>query len=441
MEFTWLKRSMPKGLYGRAALILLLPIVVLQLVISVVFIQRHFEDVTQQMTDSLLLELRHLTGLVAEAPDAAAALEEIAPLARALRLDIALPAEDMHGFKRPFYDVSGATVISELRGGLEGVEAVDLVSVDKTVILQVATPHGPMTISFARGRVSASNPHQLLVLMGFVGIVMAVVAFIYLRNQLRPITRLAAAAEAFGRGRIEPYKPAGAVEVRSAGHAFLDMRARIERQTAQRTMLLSGVSHDLRTPLTRMKLELSLAEADGADVTELARDLAEMEAMLDGFLDFVRSEAMEEATPVDAVELAERVAEKARRAGGVVELEQGGEGAHEIAVRALSVERALMNLLSNARRYGTRCLLRVDLGERMVRFSVEDDGPGIPQEKREEAMRAFTRLDEARNQDRGSGVGLGLAIALDVARSHGGMLRLGESEALGGLKAEMVLAR
>ncbi|MBS8225987.1 ATP-binding protein [Vannielia litorea] len=441
MDFSWLKRSMPKGIYGRAALILLLPIVVLQLVISIVFIQRHFEDVTQQMTDSLLLELRHLTAEVEAAPDAEAALAEVAVLAQALRVQLALPAEEMHGYKRPFYDVSGATVIAELRGGLEGVEAVDLSENSRRVILQVSTRHGPLTITFDRRRVSASNPHQFLVLMGFVGVVMALVAFIYLRNQLRPITRLAAAAEAFGRGRIEPYKPAGAVEVRSAGHAFLDMRARIERQTAQRMMLLSGVSHDLRTPLTRMKLGLSLAEADGADVEDLAKDVAEMEAMLDGFLDFVRSEAGEAAEPVDAAALAEKVAENARRAGGTVELEQRGEGEPEIALRALSVERALANLLSNARRYGSKARLTVDLGERMVRYTVEDNGPGIPEDRREEAMRAFTRLDEARNQDKGGGVGLGLAIALDVARSHGGALRLGESEELGGLKAELVLAR
>ncbi len=441
MDFSWLKRSMPKGLYGRAALILLLPIVVLQLVVSIVFIQRHFEDVTQQMTDSLLLELRHLTAEVEAAPDAETALAEVAAMAQALQLELVLPADPEHGFKRPFYDVSGATVISELRGGLEGVESVDLSENSRRVILQVATVHGPLTITFDRRRVSASNPHQFLVLMGFVGVVMALVAFIYLRNQLRPITRLAAAAEAFGRGRIEPYKPAGAVEVRSAGHAFLDMRARIERQTAQRTMLLSGVSHDLRTPLTRMKLGLSLAEADGADVEDLARDVEEMEAMLAGFLDFVRSEAGEAAEQVDAVALAEKVAENARRAGGVVTVERRGEGAREIALRALSVERAVANLLSNARRYGKEARLAVDLGERMVRYTVEDDGPGIPEERREEAMRAFTRLDAARNQDRGSGVGLGLAIALDVARSHGGTLRLGESEALGGLKAELVLAR
>lgn len=441
MDFSWLKRSMPKGIYARAALILLLPIVVMQLVISIVFIQRHFAAVTVQMTDSLLLELRYVARQVDAAPDAGSALAQLAPLAEALSLELTLPAPPMHGFKRVFYDVSGATVIDELRGGLAGVEAVDVAANSRRVILQIDTAHGPMTISFDRRRVSATNPHQLLVLMAFVGLVMAFVAFIYLRNQLRPVTRLAAAAEAFGRGRIEPYKPAGAVEVRAAGHAFLDMRARIERQSAQRMMLLSGVSHDLRTPLTRMKLELSLAEAEGAELGELKRDLAEMEAMLNGFLDFVRSEAQEEAEPVDAVELAQRVVEKARRGGGEVTLELGGEGARAIAVRALSVERALMNLLSNALRYGSRAQLHVELGERMVRFSVEDDGPGIPEARREEALRAFTRLDAARNQDRGGGVGLGLAIALDVARSHGGALRLGESATLGGLKAELVLAR
>ncbi|MDF1873784.1 ATP-binding protein [Vannielia sp.] len=426
---------MPRGLYGRALLILLLPIVVLQLVISVVFIQRHFEDVTQQMTDSLLLELRYLVQSV----EAAGAVEPVQPLAQALQIDLELGGAAVHGFRRAFYDWSGATVIGELRRNMGGVVAVDLAEDSRRVLMQVETSAGPLTIGFQRRKVSASNPHQLLVLMAVVGVFMALVAFIYLRNQLRPITRLAAAAEAYGRGRVEPYKPSGAIEVRAAGHAFLDMRARIERQTAQRTMLLSGVSHDLRTPLTRLKLGLSMAEGD--EVAEMERDVDEMEAMLDGFLDFVRSDALEEAKPVDAVALAERVAEKARRAGAVVTVEQAGAGEVEIKLRALAVERALANLLNNARRYGKKAVLRVDLGERMVRYTVEDDGPGIAEERRDDALKPFTRLDMARNQDKGGGVGLGLAIAMDVARAHGGMLRLGESEALGGLKAELVLGR
>jgi len=220
------------------------------------------------------------------------------------------------------------------------------------------------------------------------------------------------------------------------------MRARIERQIESRTQMLSGVSHDLRSPLTRMKLALAMME-DAPEAAELRRDVAEMETMLEGFLAFARGEAGEEAAPTDPAALAEDVAASARRQGARVTVSVVIETpeAPLAPLRAGAVRRALQNLLDNAATYGDETRLTVRLGARMVEFAVEDDGPGIPPGEREAALRPFARLDTARNQDRGGGVGLGLSIAAEVARSHGGALTLGESAALGGLSARMRLPR
>jgi two-component system osmolarity sensor histidine kinase EnvZ len=276
--------------------------------------------------------------------------------------------------------------------------------------------------------------------MVFFGVLLSVIAYIYLRNQLRPITRMAVAAEEFGKGRIVPYTPSGATEVRAAGRAFVEMRGRIDRQTQSRTMMLSGVSHDLRTPLTRLRLSLSMLDDDEA--APMLRDVEEMQHLLDSFLDFVRDEAEDARVQADAVALVSAAVEDARRAGRDVTLDlQTTEEEPVMRLRPMALRRALDNLLGNATRYGTRAVVSVRITPKAVTIAVEDDGPGIPPEAREQAVRPFVRLDPARNQDRGSGVGLGLAIVADVARAHGGTLRLGESARLGGLRAEIRIAR
>jgi two-component system osmolarity sensor histidine kinase EnvZ len=435
-----IKRILPRGLYGRAALILIVPILALQLVVSLAFLQRHFEGVTRQMTRNIALEIALISDAVAAAPDPAGAAAPAARLGEALAMTVTLPAGpgSPAADRRVFYDFSGRIVIATLRQAFPEMGPIDLQDL-RRVDFTLPTVHGDLGIAFDRSRVSASNPHQLLVLMVIAGLLMTLIAFFFLRNQLRPIRRLARAAEEFGKGRIVPYKPSGAVEVRSAGNAFLDMRARIERQIEQRTLLLSGVSHDLRTPLTRLKLGLAMLDEDEA--RPMMRDVDDMQRLLDDFLAFVRGDATEESADLtDPVALVAAVVEDARRAGLAVAL-HSVDGRGEAMLRAGAVRRALENLLGNATRYGTRAEVSVAILERAVRISVEDDGPGIPKDRRDEAMRPFTRLDDARNQDRGTGTGLGLAIAADIARSHGGTLRLGESARLGGLKAEIVLAR
>ncbi len=437
--FARLKTLMPRSLYGRAALILILPIVTIQLVVSIAFIQRHFEKVTRQMTDGVGIELRYVLDELSAAPEAEVATRGEA-LAQALQMRLVLPAQPaIDADARLPWDLSGRVVIETLRAELPSLRVADLRSDTGEVRLWFDTPRGPLEVTMDRRRMSATNPHQLLVLMIFTSLLMTLIAYQFLRNQLRPIRRLARAAEAFGRGRHVPYKPGGAQEVRAAGSAFLDMRARIERQIEQRTLMLSGVSHDLRTPLTRLRLGLSMLPED-EESRALLGDVADMQRLVDEFLAFARGDALDETEDADVRMLLSRVVENSQRMGQNVRLgEMSGEAVARL--RPAAVTRAVENLVGNGVRHGKRVVVSVVVTERAVKFTVEDAGPGIPKDQLDEAVLPFVRLDGARDPNRGGGAGLGLSIAADIARSHGGVLRLGVSDALGGLKAELVLAR
>lgn len=437
-----LKNLMPRGLYGRAALILIVPIVTVQIVVSVTFIQRHFERVTEQMTQSVALEVQLLRKRLAEAPTLADAQALIGGLAKELDLAVALPAPTaIPGDNRELLDLSGRAVIATIRQKFPDLIASNLTSRPRVANFTFDSKFGPFTVTVDRFRVSASNPHQLLVLMLFTSALMTFIAYLFLRNQLRPIKLLGEAAAAFGKGRHQAYRPRGALEVRAAGAAFLDMRSRIERQIEQRTLMLSGISHDLRSPLTRLKLGLSLLPEDG-EIKALLQDVGDMERLVDEFLAFVRGDAMETPEATDPQALAQRVVENAQRMGQAVTITAPqGQAWAAVSLRPAAVTRALENLIGNAVRYGKIAQVSVLISDRAVRFVVEDDGPGIPKDRREEALLPFARLDGARDPNHGGGVGLGLSITVDIARSHGGTLRLGESEALGGLKAELLIAR
>ncbi len=434
------KRYLPKGMFGRALLILLAPLVIVQGTVAAIIAQRHYAGVSNQMAAIVAAELNYAVALVEEAGDAAEARAEIermaGPLRVALRVDEGrvVPREAL----RRFYDVTGGAVEETLKAEIRRPIALDLVSYDRAIEVLVQTDKGILRALVDRRRLTPANPHQLFVWMGLTSAAVLGVAVIFLRNQVRPIRQLAAAADAFGKGRALRFQPSGAEEVRRAGSAFLEMRARIERQIESRTRMLSGVSHDLRTPLTRMKLALAMLE-EAPEAEELRSDVAEMERMIEAFLAFARGEAAEEALPIDPVALAEEVAAAARRAGGAVAVEAQVDTpeAPTATLRPEAMRRALQNLVDNAIAHGSRAAIRVRLERRRVVFTVEDDGPGIAPQDRETALRPFTRLDLARNQNAGGGVGLGLSIAADIARAHGGALTLHDSEALGGLAARL----
>ncbi len=431
MSIKPIKSYLPRSLYGRAALILLLPVISLQLLVSVVFIQRHYDGVTRTMTTSVIAELTLIENAAPDMQDT---------LAEALSFEVVTDGIPPESDRRSILDFSGRAMTETFRSELDSLSVVDLS--DRRNVTVWLNDSRIKAVTFPRYRVAATNPHQLIVIMVVMGSLLTLVAYVFLRNQLRPIKRLARAAEEYGKGRFVNYNPSGANEVRAAGAAFLDMRARIERQTQSRTMMLSGISHDLRTPLTRLRLALSLMDEEDAGL--LIRDVEDMERLVDTFLEYGRAEADGVAEPEDPVDLVERVVDDARRAGQVVSLYDIDPALDGVTVplRSLAIRRAVENLITNALRYGgTKAEVSITLTDRTLRITVEDDGPGIPAEKRDEAMRPFTRLDPARNQNTGTGVGLGLAIVADIARLHGGTLRLMESERLGGLRADIVVAR
>ncbi len=440
MFFAWLKQFMPRSLYGRATLILLMPVVAVQLIVSVVFIQRHYDWVTRQMTETVAEELAYLAVGVAGAADdeEAKAFAMTFTQAMNMRADFDVDPASVKPVVQ-WYDLSGRAM-TRIFETVPEVAVVDLEEGSRIKIL-LQTARGPVGVDFARTRVAASNPHQLIVIMLVMGAFLTLIAFFFLRNQLRPIKRMAEAAAEFGKGRSVPFTPTGATEVRAAGTTFLEMRARIERQAQTRSLMLSGVGHDLRTPLTRLRLALSLM--DEKEAAPLLSDVEDMQHLVDAFLEFGRQDAADRPEEADPAAVLAQVIGDAERAGQAVCLTVGGlvEGAVSVPLRPMALRRALDNLIGNGLRYGNAVQVGVRATERTVIFSVEDNGPGIPEAQRDEAMRPFTRLDPARNQNRGSGVGLGLAIVADVARLHGGSLRLGESEALGGLLAEIVIPR
>ncbi|UWQ20432.1 ATP-binding protein [Jannaschia sp. W003] len=408
------RRWLPRSFYARAALILIVPVLTIQLAVAVLFLQRHVEDVTASMTATMARQV----ALVRTHPELAALLgifEAEAPDATRIRI----------------WDLGGRVMRARLAEALPDLAAVDTVAARKEVRLGFADGTG---LAFPRDAVSAPNPHQLIVWMVAVALVATAISVLFMRGQIRPIRRLAAAAEAFGRGQHADFWSSGSTEVRQAGTAFLAMRARIERHIEQRTLLLSGVSHDLRTPLTRMKLELGMM--DGPEAEALAGDVRAMERIIDTFLDFARAGATDALAPHDLTAL---VREAVSLAAPEAEVPVSGPEGVVMPVLPEGLRRAVANLVGNALRYGRRVRVEVSAGAAAAIVAVEDDGPGIPDGDRDAAMRPFSRLDAARGSTEGN-VGLGLAIVRDIARAHGGTLRLGDSP-LGGLKAEVVLPR
>ena len=425
---------MPKRLYWRAAFILLIPVIFLQVIVSVVIIKRHFEGVTEQMTGTVASQIK-LIATTVEAAEIDAAIE----LSEALNMKLLAVESDksIGSNSKRFYDVSGIVVIRELYK-LKWVQNVDLLD-DDYVTVSLSLADMIFQLRFDRARVSASNPHQLIVNMVVFGAFFTLIAFMYLRNQLRPITRLAVAAEAFGRGQTVPYTASGAIEVKAAGNAFLEMRNRIERHIEQRTMILSGVSHDLRTPLTRLKLGISLLDSD--DKEPLERDLEEMRLMLDEFLTFAKAQDNEQSNfeLLTVSSILDSLKDDYQRSNAKLQVANNITTGSYL-MRPSLIRRALDNIIGNALRYGTLANLKVTIDNEHINFIVEDDGPGIPAEMRPEALKPFSRLDPARNQDKGMGVGLGLPIASDIAQAHGGSLRLLKSDKYGGLRAEFKIA-
>jgi two-component system osmolarity sensor histidine kinase EnvZ len=336
---------------------------------------------------------------------------------------------------RPFFSMLDSTLSREIRKRINRPYWVDTLGNSDLVEIRIDLGEHVLRVFAPRGRAYASNSEIFLFWMAGTSLVLLTIALLFLRNQIKPILQLADAAEQFGKGRpVASFRPRGAREVRQAAQAFMDMRARIERQVEQRTTMLSGVSHDLRTVLTRFKLELALL-GETPDTEALRADVDEMSRMLEDYLAFAQGDAGETTETVDLPSLFEDIAETARRSGGIVET--AFEGEPRALLRALGFRRCVANLVGNAKKHGDRVELRARHADGWLTVTVDDDGPGIPPEEREAVFRPFYRLDAGRNVD-GGGTGLGLAITRDIAMSHGGDVFLADSP-LGGVRAVLMI--
>lgn len=433
-----LKRFMPKSLYGRVALIVILPIFLMQSVITYVFFDRHWDTVTANQSANIAGQISLLTRLHEQAatPEERRAVEQMAleELDVSTRFEPGGTIPDRN--KLSPFNLYNATLDRQLTEELRRPFWFDTKSWPVYVEIRVRTKDGALVFLPFRDRVFATTgPVFVLWLIG-TSLLLGTIAIVFLRNQVRSILRLASAAEAFGRGRDMPeFRPSGATEVRRAGRAFIAMRERIKRHLEQRTTMLAGVSHDLRTPLTRMKLALAMLP-DDPDARELKRDVAEMEKMIESYLEFASDiSSSGEPEAFDLSELAREIAEDADPEGARLAVDAPNDVVFE--GRRAALKRAVANLVGNGLKYAKSASLSVRRNGPFAEIVVDDDGPGIPDDKRREVFKPFYRLDEARTGDKG-GVGLGLSIVREVARSHGGDVTLDRSPA-GGLRAVIKL--
>lgn len=428
-----IKRTLPRSLFGRSLLIIVSPLILLQIISTYVFYEQHWETLSRRLALSVAGDIALVSDLMERFPDpqertrtlqtarrATGVLFTFAPDAR-LAPDNSVPEDDG----------PDTLMESSLTERVLRPFTTDTASDDRHVLVDVQLTDGVLTAVVSRKRLFSSTTYVFIIWMVGSSLILFGVAGLFMRNQVRPIRRLADAAESFGKGQlVADFKPEGATEVRRAGIEFNRMRDRITRQMQQRTEMLAGVSHDLRTPLTRIKLQLAML-GDSDDIEELRADVTEMERMVEGYLAFVRGEAGEMATLHDLRPLLEDVVTKARRSGTDVLLDM--TDALALPIKPNSLSRAIANLIGNAGRHGKTVRVTARRRPGCAEITIDDDGPGIPEARREEVFKPFFRLDPSRNQATG-GVGLGLTIARDLIRGHGGDLTL-EDSPLGGLRA------
>jgi two-component system osmolarity sensor histidine kinase EnvZ len=449
MRFERLVRAfMPRGLLGRSLLIILLPLLILQGVALQIFYGSHLDVISRRLASAVAGELGFVIELLQRDPSAehrAWVFREVAwrfNLAMAFEPGATLGPLPERAASLPLLPLE-QDLTNAMNGAVGKPFDADWTSDPRSVIIRIQLPDGVLHVEAPRKRLFTATLYLFMIWLVGSALLLFVIAALFMKNQVRAIRRLAGAAEAFGLGRdIGPIKPEGASEVRQAAHAFNRMQERIRRFVAQRTEMLAGISHDLRTPLTRMRLGLAmLPQAPGAaeDVAAITQDVEEMERMVAAYLAFARGEGGEQPRPADLAEIVQDVAQKARRDGAEVAVE--APGALVLPVRPDALRRCLANLLDNARKHARRIAVAVTEVPREVpmqgrmggwaQVTVDDDGPGIPPAQREEAFRPFATLSSG-------GTGLGLAIARDIARAHGGDIVLEESP-LGGLRARVRL--
>ncbi len=395
--------------------------------------ERHWNLMTQRLSAAVVQDIAALVEIYRAYPQDAdhTQIRRIAQEKLGLVVDF-LPVGDLPPpMPKPFFSLLDQALSEEISKQIRRPFWIDTVGRSALVEIRIRLDNTVMRVFASRSAAYASNSEIFLLWMVGTSLVLLTVAILFLRNQIRPIVRLADAAEAFGKGREVPnFRPRGAREVRRAAQAFIEMKHRVERTIEQRTTMLAGVSHDLRTILTRFKLELALID-DNREVSAMKQDIDEMSRMLEAYLAFARGDSGEQPAPTDMAAFLAQLRADAERNGHRTSV--AFQGQPVVTVRPNAFKRCLGNLVSNAARHGNAIAIEGRRDHRWLTVTIDDDGPGIPMPLREEVFKPFLRLDNARNQDEG-GTGLGLAIARDIARSHGGDITLTDSP-LGGLRA------
>jgi two-component system osmolarity sensor histidine kinase EnvZ len=433
----WFKRVLPRSLFGRSLLIIILPLVIAQLLATWIFYDRVWDTVARRLSTSVAADIAFTTDALSYADNATE---------RQQLFDRASQTQDLYyGFRsgeRLPTDVrrSGGTEIEEqlaaaLTERIRSRFQIDAEFDPRDILVSIDEPDGVLQVAVPRKRLFTPTTYIFVLWMAGSSLVLLSIASLFMRNQVKSMRRLAAAAEDFGKGReVVKFKLEGASEVRQAGAAFLKMRDRIQRQITQRTEMLAGVSHDLRTPLTRMRLALELMGDDPA-IEDLKSDVFGMQRMVQAYLDFARGEGTEQPREADLVALIDELVAAARRDGADISMALPED--HVMMLRPDAMRRCLANLIRNAQRYGSHVWVTAMPRADGIDILVDDDGPGIPPADRETVFRPFLRLDASRNPDTG-GLGLGLTIARDLARGHGGEINL-EASPQGGLRVRVHL--
>lgn len=438
---SFIKRILPRSLFGRLVLIILSPLILLQVISTWVFYDRHYETVTKRLAQGLSGDVAAVIQMMIRNPGSVDRLQTFRLARRVMLLKLtfeegarldATTRTDSFGIFSSVLDRKLATALREI---VDRPFLIDTHSLEKEVAIDVQLADGVLRVLAPRKRLFSSTTYIFIMWMVGSSIVLFVVALLFMRNQVKSIRRLAQAADSFGKGRdVADFKPEGATEVRQVAGAFIQMRDRIKRQIRQRTEILAGVSHDLRTPLTRMKLQLAMLGRT-PETENLESDVAAMERMVEGYLAFARGESVEQPEPTEVSGLLREVVVQMRRDGGIIDLHV--EQAMTVPLRREPMRRCLSNLIANAQRYGEHVSVRAGPRDKVIEITIDDDGPGIPPDKRKEVFRPFFRLEPSRNPETG-GVGLGLTIARDVVRNHGGDIVLEDAPG-GGLRARIWL--
>jgi two-component system, OmpR family, osmolarity sensor histidine kinase EnvZ len=433
----WIKKFLPRTLFGRALMIIVMPLILLQIVTTHIFYDRHWDTITWRLSSAIAGDIAVTLDSLRNSPDIVERALIFDAVHRHLGLQMTLiPNEILPNEPTESGGLLDRMLTRAMDEQVRRPFRIDTSAYKTQVVIDVQLPDAVLRTVAPGKRLFSSTTYIFIMWMIGTSLVLFAVASIFMRNQIRPIRRLAGAVDRLGKGReIDgEFKIEGATEVRQAAQAFQLMRDRIRRQMRQRTDMLSGVSHDLRTPLTRMKLQLAML-SDSDDVFELKSDVEEMEHMIDGYLAFARGEGDEQVSETDIAELVEESVAVWKRDN--VKIDCHIEDKLTASVRPQAVRRCLGNLIANARRYADHVWVHAGRRGEQIEITIDDDGPGIAADRRDDVFRPFFRLDQSRNPETG-GTGLGLAIALDVARGHGGDISL-EDSPQGGLRARIRL--